>query len=457
LHVTPTEPLEESERRSQSPPGTGDELEREIDFTPYLAPLARRWPLLLALTVLGAAVGLVVSGSRPIVYEGSTTILVQQAGSGPALSTARALLRNHTLAAETLDELGLGTGPDALTPQRFIDQALAVEEVAGTHLLNVKVRLPDAVMAAKASHTLSSKAAELNRRVNAEGTTAVRDQLQVLLDEAVVDLETAEQQLLAARSRTQLDVLRHDAQVMLDSRAAYLQLLIDIEGEKSRLAAAEQEIRLHHPVLAGGRSPAAEEALRRASRAQASDIPSRATPPASPDAPPERPRPEAVPAADPDFLDLSNPSINPVHQTLAYQIATSRILLANMERRRRELAARHGAGATQLKPFNDLYQGEVEVTRLEDRRDLAKRTYAELAARYEQSRTDSIGRTALLQIVDPALPAERPLSRRRGAAVVAGAFGGLLLGAVVALAFAARQWRPTVGVSPRNAAATPRL
>jgi polysaccharide biosynthesis transport protein len=455
LHVPHTASDADSERRSHSPAAPAlhaDDLEREIDLTPYLAPLLRRWPLLLALTVLGAVVGLVISGRGPIMYEASTTVLVQQAESAAAFSTARALLRNHTLAAETLTELGLAGEPYNLTPQRFIDGALAVDEVGGTHLLHVKVRLPDAALAATASHALSSKAVELNRRVRTEGATAVRQQLKAVLDDAAVDLQDSEEALLAARTRTQLDVLKKDAEVMLESRASYQQLLVDIEGEKARLAAAEAEMLLHDPVLAGRRSPAAEEALRRAMRAPTAEIPGRASPqPPATGIPPPRPIPEAVEAVDPELLDLSQPSVNPVFQTLAFQIATSRILLANMERRRRELAGLHGAGASPVKPFTDLYRAEIEIARLEDRYEQARRTYRELAARYEQSRTDAIGRTALLQIVDPAVPPERPVSRRRAASMIAGALGGLLLATTLALALGRRS-RSLAAASSRSAA-----
>jgi uncharacterized protein involved in exopolysaccharide biosynthesis len=457
LHVSHTEAVADAGRRSVPPhatPAPDDDFEREIDLAPYVAPLLRRWPLLLALTVLGAVVGFVISGRRPIVYEASTTVLVQQAESAAAFSTARALLRNHTLAAETVTELGLTGEPYNLTPQRFVDGALAVDEIGGTHLLHVKVRLPDAALAAKASHALSSKAVELNRRVRTEGTTAVRDQLKAVLDDAAVDLRISEKELLAARTRTQLDVLKKDAEVMLESRATYQQLLIDIEGEKARLAAAEAEMPLHDPVLAGRRSPAAEEALRRAIGVPAAvGDPRRGSSPPAVEAPPRRPTPDMVEAADPQLLDLSQPNVNPVHQTLAFQIATSRTLLANMERRRRELAALHGAGASQLKPLNDLYRGEIEMARLEDRYEQARRTYKDLAARHEQSRTDAIGRTALLQIVDPAIPPEQPVSRRRGASLIAGALAGLLIAATLALALG-RQSTAYPAALPGRAAAS---
>jgi hypothetical protein len=429
VHTSHTDSLVDAERRSLStaPPGPADDLEREIDLTPYLAPLARRWPLLLALAVLGVVVGLAISGRRPIVYEATTTLLVQQAGSPAALSTARALLRNHTLASETLGELGLDREPHHLTPQRFISGMLTVEEVGGTHLLHVKARLPDAVLAAQASHTLSRKAVELNNRVNTEGTTTVRDQLKVLLDEAAEGLQAAEQELLAARSRTQLDVLRKDADVTLESRAAYQHLLVDLEGEKSRLAAAEQEIRGHEALLPEPRSPTAEAALRRSLT-------------------------EKREGADPELLDLTNPNVNPVYQTLAFQIVTSRLQVAHMERRRRELAAR-GAGASEPKPFTSLYRGEMEIARLEDGYQLAKRTHADLAVRYDQSRTDSIGRAALLQIVDPAIPPEQPMSRRRKESMLAGGLGGLLAGATLALVFGRRR-RPAAAAPPGSAAAS---
>ena len=218
--------------------------------------------------LLGAIAGLVVSARRPTLYQASTTVLVQQAASGEAFSTARALLRNYTLASETVTEVGLASAPYHMTAQAFVNDSLVVEESGGTHLLNVKVRLADPALAAKASYLLSTKAVQLNRQVATEGNRAVRDQLKVLLDDASHRLDAAEQELLAARTQARLELAKKDAELMLDGRGEAQQIAAQIASEKGRLAAAEEELTHHQPVLTTPRAPRAEEALRQSEAAQ---------------------------------------------------------------------------------------------------------------------------------------------------------------------------------------------
>jgi uncharacterized protein involved in exopolysaccharide biosynthesis len=132
-------------------------------------------------------------------------------------------------------------------------------------------------------------------------------------------------------------------------------------------------------------------------------------------------------------LDLSNPFINPIYQTLAFQIATSRTRLAALERQQHELIGVRKLSAGRFQQFSDLYRKQTEVSRLKDAYDIARRAYADVALRYEQSRAQSIGDTVQLQIVDPAIPPDRPLPRKRVQSAGLGFTAGLLLASLVAL------------------------
>jgi len=129
------------------PPRPDAPLEDEIDFTRYFRVFARHWVLLVVVGLLGGVLGFAVSRMKPVLYEGVTTVLVLPPAKGDArtASTAnfRALLENLTHGLQVINELGLDKPPFSLTPQRFHDEALRVEEVPGTNFMRVRVRLTD--------------------------------------------------------------------------------------------------------------------------------------------------------------------------------------------------------------------------------------------------------------------------------------------------------------------------
>ena len=397
-------------------------LDDEIDFGRYIRPLRAHWLLVVMAGVIGALAGLGSAMLKPVLYEASTTILLARTGNQTQsdVATSRALLQNHTLAASTIQEVGIDRGPAPMTAQRFVEDALTIAEVSGANLLRVQVRLGDPKAAADASRILSQKAVELSAEIASGRSTALRGQLKAHLDDAADRRKHAEQQLVAYRSQAQIEVLRRDTDAMLRERGDLLTLVVGIEAEKARLASAENEIQKQEPVLSGSRSVGAEAALRRVGReAEPAPVPGS----------PQR-------AIDPQDLDLTHPLINPVYQTLAFQIATSRSRLAALERERQELVITRKLGAKQFNELKELYAREIEVAKLEDGYQLAKRVHGDLVLKYEGSRSESISSVVQLQIVDQALPPERPLSRKRGVFFGAGLLAGLLLAGLGVLAFA---------------------
>ncbi len=479
-------------------------MEEELDLGRHLRVLRRYWWLLAAGVLAGATAGLVVASLRPVVFEGITTILIGRSNTVIASATSRALLENRTLAGQTMQEIGAQISPEA-----FVSDALVVEQVPGTNVMKVKVRLGDAAKAAQASRVLSQKAVELNRRVASDEGTAVGGQLKVLLDQASDRLKAAEGQYLAYQDQAHVELLKRDTEKMIAERGELLKLRIDIETEKGRLTAAEQEIQKHERVLSVPRAVAAEAALQRgaarAAAAEATDEVLRqaadqtaalktaagrpltletkkatsrdATKDPTKDSEKHREgdsgrdltqnqelekrlaaqasavevtqnalRRIAAPAtaADPELLDLSHPFVNPVYQTLAFQIAMSRTRLAALERQQREMVVVGKLGNSRFDKLSDLYRRTGELSRLETNLNLARAIYGDLTVRYEQSRAESVDTMVQLQIVDEALTPERPLPRKRRAAAALGATAGFVVAAFVALAFGARDGRGRV-------------
>jgi capsular polysaccharide biosynthesis protein len=465
-------------------------MEEELNLGRYIAILRRHWLALFVGVFVGGAAGFVGASLRPVFYEGVTTILIGRSNSVIATATSRALLENRTLAAETLAEIG-----SSLSSEAFVTNLLTVEQVPSTNVMKVRVRFEDAAKAAQASRVLSQKAVELNRRVASEEGSAVRGQLKVLLDQAADRLKTAEAEHLRYEDQAQIELLKRDTERMIAERGELLKLRIDIETERARVAAAEQEIKKHDPVYSLPRAVNAETALQRtAERATAADVAnealrrvedqssslkSSATKPMPAGPPPveqskdpakreretarwERQlrqetnedlqrRFEAQAAAvagtqdalnriatpngevDPQLLDLSHPFVNPVYQTLAFQIATSRTRLAALERQEREMVVVRKLGNNRFDELSDLYRRTAELARLETNLDLAKQVYETLTVRYEQSRAESVDGMVQLQIVDAAVTPERPLSRKRAQAGVLGLTVGLVVAGIAAL------------------------
>ena len=399
--------------------------------------------------------------SRPVLYEATTTLLIASPVKTPGAQanpqTFRAILENASLAAQVITELALGAPPHTLSPQGFLERALTVETVAGSNVVRVRVKLRDPKLAADASRRLSQKAIGLTRELSEQEGAAIQDQLKTHLTSAAERLASAEKDVLAYQQRAQVEVLKEDTDAMLDERGDLLKLVVAIESEKARLAAAEKEIARQERVLTVGRSVPAEEALLRADARNAIE---EARPPAEPRRPrdpdpkprsldekesaavrpvprvPERPQPSL--AEESESLDLTNRFINPVYQTLDFQIATSRARLAALEQQRRQLMDVRKLGNDGFARLSELYSREIELARLRTGFDLAKRIHSDLTVRYEESRTLAFGNSPQLQLVDAALPPDRPLSRGLVRLLALGLAAGFLGAGFLALLWESR-------------------
>lgn len=389
----------------------------------YVHALQRYWIAAVAGAALGAALLFALVTGRPLLYEGITTLLVvppSQTG-GPQMNPAtfRAIVENVTLASEVIAELKLHEPPNAISPQAFVERRLAVQEVRGTNVVRIIVQLGDPQVAAEASRRLAQKAVLLTRQITAKEGDSIQEQLKIHLDEAHDRLEQAEQALLGYQKGAQVELVKEDTAAMLKERGALLRLVVDIEGERARLAAAELEITRQQPLLSSPRAPAAEDAL----------------------------APQFAPAGevDPRRLDLTNPFVNPVYQTLDFQIAMSRTRIASLEKQRDELINVKKIGGAELGKLSELYRRQIEQARLEANLALARTVHGDLALRYAQSRTRALGSVAQLQIVDLAQPPERPLPRKRLQNMVFGAAAGFVVSVILILLWDSRSRRSSRG------------
>lgn len=395
--------------------------EDTIDLSRFVRASERRWKAVVVAAVLAGALGFVLASLRPLAYQGVTTLLVvppsQPNGVQMNPATFRSIVENATLAKEVVEELKL---QDRFTPQGFLERALGVEEVRGTNIVKVKVILADPNLAAEASRLLAQKAIVLTQQVNQQDGASIQGQLKNYLTDALQRFQTAEKALLAYKQSAQVDLVKEDTDAELKERGDLLRLTVDIAAEHARLAAAEREIKGHSPLLSAPRIPGAEEALRRTQPAAKSEVL-----PGTEETR-RRTQPGAKGEVDSQHLDLTNPFVNPVYQTLDFQIATTRTRIAALEKERDHLTIVKKLGGKELTQLNELYRRQIEQARLQANFDLATKVYTDLAVRYEQSRTQPVGSTAQLQVVDGALPPDHPLSRKRLQYAAIGAVAGVV-------------------------------
>jgi uncharacterized protein involved in exopolysaccharide biosynthesis len=390
-------------------------MEDEVDFGRHLRILRRHGWLLVIGAVAGAGLGFLVTTTRPITYEAVTSLIAhlpaKPASGGVDRATLRAFLENQTVVTNVLRELKLDQAPHHLTTQRFVSGALRVEEVPGSNLFRVRVQLEDPALAAEASRRIARQAVALNKDVAGSAGAVLRNELKPHVDEASARLEKAEEALVSYQREAQMELLQADSDALVGERGELLKLMLDVETERARLESAEKQLKGRAPTLSAERNPKAEESLRQSTPSE-----------------PITPRRDA--GVDPRSLDLSNSIVNPVYQTLELQIATSRSRLAALERYRQELARRVGGPA--LKELTNLYQRQVELTRRQNDYALAQEVFEEVSLEYEKARTDLLGNSAHLQVIDEAVQPDLPLPRKRLQTVALGLIIGLAAGALAA-------------------------
>jgi uncharacterized protein involved in exopolysaccharide biosynthesis len=114
-----------------------------------------------------------------------------------------------------------------------------------------------------------------------------------------------------------------------------------------------------------------------------------------------------------------------------------------LEQERRQLVEVRKLGGEELARLNELYVRQIELGRRQASFDLAKRIYSDLAVRSEEARTQSVGTSPQLQLVDSAITPERPISAGRLRALLLGVIAGALAAGLVALALEGHQIRTT--------------
>src|SRR5207342_2573677 len=114
----------------------------------------------------------------------------------------------------------------ALTPSRFVEDAVQVEEVRGTSLVRVRVTWPDPRTAAEASRRLAAKAIAFAQQVAPQSAASpIETQMKTHLDDAQKRLTSAEKELLTYKQGAQVDLLKQDTDAQLRERGELMRIV----------------------------------------------------------------------------------------------------------------------------------------------------------------------------------------------------------------------------------------
>ena len=317
------------------------------------------------------------------------------------------LFANRTIVGELIRELGITNDPawtflsgsSPAAPDTFLRNHVNVEQVTGTNLLRVSVRLGNAERAAKVANELVERGNALNRRISQQEVIDARDTIKTQLDEAASRLETLKTDLLALKQKSQVDALRADTNSALDARARLLELQTAIEYERAFLATSEADLKASQPL-----SPALMEAAK-----------------------------EQGIGGSVLGLELSEQQVNQAYSTLQEQIATSRAKLAGLERQRRMLIDDKRLDGAQLPALSRLYDSELAIERMQTEYDVALKGYSDLSMKHEDARIRAGNSGAQLQLVDPAVAPSPRISPRIMVTTQLGGVLALLVGCFVVL------------------------
>jgi len=387
-----------------------------VDVRGQLRLLQRHWRLIVACTAIGAIVAIVISFVRTRVYAADSALMISRSkiGEGPmqldVLSTAnfRPLIESRAVASQVIKETKLDEAPYWISPSKFFDDVVEIEEVRNSSVLLVHGRLRDPVLVAEIVNRVADLGTLTARRVSQQEALQARDDIKLQLDEAKMRFEQATAKLDDARKAAQLELLRKDVDAELEQRGALLDLRINIEAEKARLARAERELAGRQRVDTVRRTIDNDPALMEAAR--------------NSDGKPK----------DLLGLQMQSEEINPVYQELDKQVATSRTQLAALERQQAQMTARK-LDDPRLDRLTEMYGKESQLGRLEMERDLAQKIYQEVANSYESARLLVAGRSSALQILTRAIPPDKPESRKIARNLLIGTLSGFLLSSLLVL------------------------
>lgn len=393
-----------------------DPYSDDIDLRGYVQLFWKHKVAIAGTALVFAALAAIVGLTTRRTYEAEAVLAINpskigatQAATPTTTASYRPILESHNLAATIIREFGLDSrGYSAST---FFGSVVTIDEVKNATVFILRAQLDDPNLAARVVNRTVELAVEESRRLNQDEALRSRDDIKTQLDDARTRMDRAAEAVLTFKNSSQIELLRKDVDSRLQERGDLLTLLVQIEAEKAKLAAAERELANRPRLDTVKRSIDSDPALMESARRR-------------------------VAGSDNVLgLQIEDQSINVTYQELDSEIADAKTTLAGLERRKQQLVDVRKLNAPQLAELTHLYNAESELSRLQMEADVARKVYEQVATAYQTARLQVASRSAELQLIEPALPPDRPLSRHIGRNAGIAFFVGLLLSVVMLLAY----------------------
>jgi uncharacterized protein involved in exopolysaccharide biosynthesis len=212
----------------------------ELSLWDFIDPLVSSWVSIAVIALIGAGVAFTLASLRRPVYQATAVFrIVGDQVDAVRTETLRRLLENRTIAGELIREFGITSDPAWMflgeskpaAADVFLENHVNLEQVPGTNLLRVRVRLENAELAAKVANAWVERGNALSHRISQQDVSAP-DNAKTRLDEVDRRLATLKADLLTLGQKGALDV-----------RTTLLELQTAIEYERVFLTYVELSTR----------------------------------------------------------------------------------------------------------------------------------------------------------------------------------------------------------------------
>lgn len=377
----------------------------EVELIDYLDTLWKWKFLILVGTLVVFSTAFAVSMMASRTYEARVLLLVTgskiarlESGEGtgkPELSPEafEAMIKNQTLAFQTIQQFGMDKEPFAMTPTQFLNNIISIKPQRGTNLLILTAILPDPKLAADVANVVAQKAVELNARLNQTDTVSTKEFIQQQRDQARLAMDTAQAALVELKRSANLEALRVEQSFFLQEKLKLTQQDSDYTHQLKGLESAVAEL---------GRALTKQEQLLSVNKSIFSD-------PSMLSAVQER---GTMDLKSLSSVQLKSQEINNLYQSLQLDLINRQTMLASLKSQLQHAALKLKDNEAKLISINQrIVSAEARLEKLTRNYSLARAAYELFAKKFDEAAISVGSRVTELKIVDPAVAPTTPRGR----------------------------------------------
>jgi len=408
-------------------------MEDELTLMDVLGVLARRWKLIVAVTLIPAIVvaGVLLFGIKPtytstavvMVSDTKPTVTLQDPNQlGITLVTLptasvvayQNLARDPALSQEVIDKAGLAGKPWNMTVRR-LSRAIKIGSVNNSGLIQIDVELTDPDKAAIAANALADGLVSRGESISKTSMPAAQQGLKDTYASSKTALKNIEQQLAALYSKrdsvTELTNVRYTILEQLNSYRAQVQTLAtEIRAQQLSLATKQSALVSTHQYLTTTKSITDDQTLLDVAKATSGQS-----------------------VMDLARLNMTSQQINPVWQSLTSDVTSLKT----------DIAYKTGLKALYEKTIPELESRVLDLNRRIDAENeaitSAQRSRDLLASEFDLAATNYVSSLKLegnplppVRVVQQAIPADEKDAGGRAGKLAIAIAAGLLLGILLA-------------------------